>query len=166
MSNVIPFGASPLTPFLGEWIRDPISVSRNKVSRRMLGDEGLKTLWACPSIEAVRRCLDADPALAETYQARLRLAPESRMTITRGMVTWRDAASSFGPAETIDFPVHRVSAEGRNVIVHTTRRGRPQAFVLRMNKEWLLVSERSGGADAGLMPRSPVFRYHAAGPNG
>ena len=36
MGNVISFTPSPLTPFLGKWVRDPISVSRNKVASRTL----------------------------------------------------------------------------------------------------------------------------------
>jgi hypothetical protein len=46
MAEVISFPQSPLSPFLGEWIRDPMSVSRNKVARHTLGADGLTKLWA------------------------------------------------------------------------------------------------------------------------
>jgi len=41
MSTVVPFAQSPLKPYLGEWILDQISISRNKLSRLLLGEDGV-----------------------------------------------------------------------------------------------------------------------------
>jgi len=165
MSNVLNFPQSPLTPFLGEWARDPISVSRNKVARRILGEVGLKKLWACGSMTELTQCLAADPELAEKHQALLRIGVESRMVVTQQTIAWNNAETASLPARTNTFQVVKVAMEGKKVIVDTielngARRGRRAGHVLRMNEQWLLVSEHYYGAQAQLFPPSPVFRYY------
>jgi len=168
MGNVISFSQSPLTPFLGKWVRDPISVSRNKVARRTLGDDGLKKLWACGSMQESLQCLEEDPALAEKYQALLQiggLGGQSDIEITLRTMVWNNSATGPNSIKTSVSQVIKVSAEGRKVIVESIslRAGAPDrhiGYVLRMSKQWLLVSERYYGAQARLFPRSPVFRYY------
>jgi hypothetical protein len=167
MPNVIRFAASPLAPFVGRWVRDPLSVSRNKVVKRMLGADGLQKLWACDSIQDRTECLASDPPLAEKYEALLRLggpASESCLEVTLQTLTFNDAASASSPAKSSRYQVAKVTAEGKKVVVECVgleieRQGRRIGYVLRMNKNWLLVSERYYGPQAQIFPRSPVFRY-------
>ncbi|MGA8728185.1 MAG: hypothetical protein WB608_05485 [Terracidiphilus sp.] len=168
MGNVISFTPSPLTPFLGKWVRDPISVSRNKVASRTLGEDGLKKLWACESMQECLLCLREDPALTEKYQALLQFGAfsgQNQIEITHRTIAWNDSSTRPNSAGTSVSQVIKVSAEGRKVVVESIslRTGVPArhiGYVLRMNKQWLLVSERYYGAQAGLFPRSPVFRYY------
>jgi hypothetical protein len=168
VAQVIEFTQSPLTPFLGNWVRDPASVSRNKVAKRVLGEEGFKKLWACGSIEELRECLDADPALSEKYQAVDRMShglTGTRMEISPQAIVWKNSGEVGDSTETRLFTVLRVTAEGRKVIVQTVdtsrgNRGKPAAYVFRMNKRWLIASERYQGANARLFPPSPTFRYY------
>jgi hypothetical protein len=119
-------------------------------------------------MEELTDCLKADPALAEKYQALLRVAgfgTGSHMAISLQAIAWQDANNAADPAASWVFPVLRVAAEGRKVIVHTVdtrpeKRGKPIAFVLRMNQQWLLLSERYQGAQARIFPPSPTFRYY------
>jgi hypothetical protein len=164
MSKSIGFPQSPLTPFLGTWLLDPLSVSRNKVVKRILGEDGLKKLWNCESILERQRCLDADPDLAQNYHALLEIGSPRHLVVTPQTLTWNRLQSAALPAETAVYPVMRVTSEGKKLIVRSvdTRpgaRGLPIGYVLRMSKQWLLVSERYEGRAAQLLPRSPVFRY-------
>lgn len=165
MANVISFRPLPLSPFLGKWLLDPLSVSRNKVMKGRLGDEGLKKLWACASMDERALCLAGDPELASRYQFVLGLGRERSLVLTRKAITFTRAQSGTIQSKTTVLSVVRVTAEGRKVVVHTidTRpelRGRPMAYVFRMNKQWLLVSERYSGREAQLFPRSPLHRYY------
>jgi hypothetical protein len=173
MSNLISFTQSPVTPFLGSWVRDPLSVSRNKVVRLMLGAAGLKKLWACDSIEERQKILAVDAALDDKYRAVARLAQSatgSQMEISLHAIVWKGSENAFAPttgAPTASwvFQVVRVANTGRKVIVHAInarpeKRGKPVAFVLRMSKQWLLMSEQYSPAQANIFPRSPVFRYY------
>lgn len=173
MSNVISFTQSPLSPYLGPWVRDPLSVSRNKVVKLTLGADGLKKLWACDSIEERQRILATDAALDDKYRAVAGLAQSGmggRMEISLQAIVWKGSESASSPtagAPTAnwEFQVARVAANGKKVIVHATnlrpeKRGRPVAFELRMSKQWLLMSEQYSPAQANFFPRSPVFRYY------
>jgi hypothetical protein len=168
MPNVIRFAASPLAPFVGRWVRDPLSVSRNKVVKRLLGVEDLQKLWIFDSIQDRMECLAKDQALAEKYQAILRLGglgSESHIEVTLQTITFNDAAPASSPAKSSAHQVVKVTAEGRKAVVESVdlgveRHGRRTGYVLRMNKNWLLVSERYYGTRAQLFPRSPVFRYY------
>jgi hypothetical protein len=165
MANVISFSSSPLGAFLGKWLLDPLSVSRNKVMKGRLGDEGLKKLWACASMEERAQCLAGDPELASRYQFVPGLGRESSLVLTPKAITFTRAQSGTIRAKTTELSVVRVTAEGKKAVVHTidTRPelcGRPMAYVFRMNKQWLLVSERYIGREAQLFPRSPVHRYY------
>ncbi len=158
MGNVISFSPSPLTPFLGKWVRDPISVSRNKVAKRTLGQDGLKKLWACGSMQESMQCLEEDSALAKKYQALLQLARltgQSYIEITLRTIVWADSATGPNSTGTSVSQVIKVSAEGRKVVVESIclRAGAP-------DRQWLFVSERYYGAQARFFPRSPVFRYY------
>ena len=68
MSTVVPFSQSPLKPYLGEWILDQISISRNKLSRLLLGEDGVKKLWACGSIEELRQLAADDRSEEHTSE--------------------------------------------------------------------------------------------------
>jgi hypothetical protein len=178
MSNVISFPQSPLSPYLGPWVRDPLSVSRNKVVRLTLGADGLKKLWACDTIEERQRLLAEDPVLDDKYRAIAALGQSGmggRMEISLQAIVWKaseiaSAPTAGGPAASASaanwvFQVARVAANGKKVIVHATnlrpeKRGKPVAFVLRMSKQWLLMSEQYSAAQANIFPRSPVFRYY------
>jgi hypothetical protein len=165
MNNVVAFHASPpspLEPFLGTWIRDPMSVSRNKVTRRALGDDGLKRLWSCRSIAELRQCLQDDAGLAEKYAALCQSRPEGQLVIARRTLTFSRAASQFAEARTVTSAITRVAAEGRMIIVHNAPRPTVAGHALRRKGEWLLVSERYAGRNALLFPPSPVFRYYRA----
>lgn len=167
MANVLEFRSSPLSPFLGEWLLDPLSVSRNKVMKKALGDEGLKKLWGCASMEERAQCLAGDADLANRYQSVLHLGRESRMVVTPQAITWNRSQSGALPAKTSLYTITKVATEGRKVIAHTVdtrpeRRGHPIAYVFRMSKQWLLVSEQYYGREAMYFPRSPVHRYYAA----
>jgi len=164
MSPVIDFRQSPLSPFLGKWMLDPLSVSRNKVVKRALGGDGLKRLWACASMEERAECLAADSELAQRYDSVLGLGRKSHLVVTLKALTWDYAQSGSLPAKTRVYPIVKVAVEARKVIVHgidsrPELRGRAVCFVFRMSKRWLLVSERYSGRNAQYFPRSPVFRY-------
>jgi len=167
MPNVIRFSPSALAPFVGKWVRDPISVSRNKVVKRMLGEDGLKKLWACDSMQEQTECLSQDPALAEKYQALLRIAGpggDNHIVVTLQTIAFNDSANAPAAKSSV-YQVVKVTTEGRKVIVDSidlspARQGGRIGHVFRMNKQWLLVSERYYGAQARLFPRSPVFRYY------
>ena len=134
MSNFTGFAPSPLAPLVGKWLRDPISVSRNKVSKRILGDDGLKTLWACGSMAEVRQRLAADPELAEKYHALLRLGGGGELTITLRALTWREPHLHSDPLSVNTAPVTKAAGSGRGVVVSTGARGGASEFVLRMSK--------------------------------
>lgn len=166
-SNVLAFRPSPLSPFLGKWSLDPLSVSRNKVVKRTLGDEGLKKLWAFNSMQERAQYLETDPELAERYRSLLGLARASHLVITMQTLTFDHAQSAALPPKTSTYSILNVTREGLKVIVNTIDmrpelRGRHMGFALRMNKQWLLVSERYSGRAAQYFPRSPVFRYYAS----
>jgi hypothetical protein len=168
VAKVIEFTQSPLTPFLGNWARDPASVSRNKVAKRVLGEDGLKKVWACGSMQELTECLAADPALSEKYQALHRMGRAltgTHMEISLQAIVWKNSGEAAELTETRVFTVLRVIAEGRKVIVQTVdtsreNRGKPVAYVFRMNKQWLFASERYRGANAQFFPPSPTFRYY------
>jgi hypothetical protein len=61
----IPAIPTNISPYLGEWILDQISISRNKLSRLLLGEDGVKKLWACGSIEELRQVAADDPGPGE-----------------------------------------------------------------------------------------------------
>ncbi len=165
MAKVIGFPQSPLSPFLGEWVLDPISVSRNKVAKRLLGAVGLAKLWAAGSMAELTQCLAADPELAERYKALIGMVGESRLVVTPESITFNRSGAASIPAKTSAFQVVRAVAEGRKVIAETIeltgpRRGQRMGFDLRMNKQWLLIGEQYFGVQARLFPRSPIFRHY------
>jgi hypothetical protein len=168
MSNVISFTQSPLSPFLGPWVRDPLSVSRNRIVRLTLGADDLKKLWACDSMEERQEVLAADAALEDKYRAVTRLGQSAmggQMEISLQAIVWKGSENSTSPAASWVFQVTRVAANGKKVIVHATnlrpeKRGKQVAFVLRMSKKWLIMSEHYSPAQANILPRSPVFRYY------
>jgi hypothetical protein len=165
MNNVVAFPASPpslLQPFLGTWIRDPMSVSRNKVTKRALGEEGVKRLWSCRSIAELRQCLQDDAVLAEKYAALCQSRMEGQLVIARRTLTFSRSATRFVEARTVTSAITRVAAEGRMIIVHNAPRPTISGHALRRKGEWLLVSERYAGGNASLFPPSPVFRYYRA----
>lgn len=163
MSNVVTFPPpSPLDPFLGTWIRDPMSVSRNKVAKRALGEDGLKRLWGCRSIAELRHCLEADAGLAEKYAALCQSGAEGELVIARRTLTFSRRATRLAQARTVTSAITRVTAEGRMIIVHNAPRPAVSGHALRRRGEWLLVSERYAGRNALLFPPSPVFRYYRA----
>jgi hypothetical protein len=167
MSNVIGFKPSPLSPFLGKWVLDPLSVSRDKVVKRTLGQDGLKKLWACGSMEERAQCLAAEPELAKRYESVVRFGRESHLVVTLQTIAWNYSQSGYLQAETTVCPVIKVTVEGRKAIVHTIdsrpeRRGQPVGYVFRLNRQWLLVSEQYKGLRAQHFPRSPIFRYYAS----
>jgi hypothetical protein len=165
MAKVIGFPQSPLTPFLGEWVRDPISVSRNKVAKRMLGADGLRRLWAFGSMAELTDYLATDLELAERYKALAGIGGESRLVVTPQTITMNNSGVASISAKTSEFQVVRTVTEGKKVIAETieltgARRGQRIGYVFRMNKQWMLMSEQYYGAQARLFPRSPVFRYY------
>lgn len=119
MGKVIGFPQSPLTPFIGKWLLDPLSVSRNKVVKRTLGEDRLKKLWAFDSMQERAEYLAADPELAARYDALRRSRNDSHLVVTQQTIafTWPRPGSPEG--KTTVYPVVRVSAEGRKAIVHT-----------------------------------------------
>ncbi len=164
MSNVLALGPSLLTPFLGTWVRDPLSVSRNKIVKSTLGTDGLKLLWNCRSIEDVRQCLRDNAELAANYEALRRVGWESRLMISSRLITWIDEETTFRPAKTVSSPVTAVSLDGRKVILNASSGTTVSGFELRFKQNWLLVSERYSGRNALLFPRSPAFRYYREAP--
>jgi hypothetical protein len=165
MAEEISFPQSPLSPFLGEWIRDPMSVSRNKVARHTLGADGLTKLWAFGSMAELTEYLASDPKLEERYKSLGGVSGQNRLVVTPQTITLNKSGGGSIPARTSQFQVVRAVAEGKKVIAETieltgARRGQRMGYVLRMNKQWLLISERYYGAQARLSPRSPVFRYY------
>jgi hypothetical protein len=165
MAKLIGFPQSPLSPFLGEWIRDPISVSRNKVAKGRLGPDGLAKLWAFGSMADLTEYLATDPELAERYKVLTAIGRESRLVVTPQSITFNNSGVASIPPKTSSFQVVNAIAQGRKVIAETieltgARRGHRIGYVLRMNKQWLLMSEQYYGAQARLFPRSPVFRYY------
>jgi hypothetical protein len=167
MSTVVPFPQSPLKPYLGEWILDQISISRNKLSRLLLGEDGVKKLWACGSIEELRQLAADDPVLANKYQSLLRNRTESRLKIASDNIAWNPPYGQSIPSIHFVYPVVRISPEGNAVVVHSLdpraeRRGRPAGLRLRMRKNWLLVSEEYFGRQADLFPRAQVLRFYPA----
>jgi hypothetical protein len=159
MSNVVQFPPSLLDQFLGEWIRDPLSVSRNKVVKRALGSENLKRLWDCGSMAEIHQVLQSDEDLASKYEALCR-ASEARLAVTRRNLTWVETGTAFVQPRSRSSLITRVSAEGRKIIVHSTGSPTVRAYVLRMKKEWLLASQLFSGRNALYFPPSPVFRYY------
>jgi hypothetical protein len=165
VAKLIGFPQSPLSSFLGEWVRDPMSVSRNKVGKRMLGAEGITKLWAFGSMAELTEYLASDPELAQKYRAHAALGAESRLQITPQTITLSISGIGSIPAGTSQFQVVRAVAEGKKVIAETieltgARQGHRIGYVLRLNKQWLMMSEQYYGAQARLFPRSPVFRYY------
>ena len=114
-----------------------------------------------------RQCLEEDPALAKKYQALLQIGGpggESHVEVTLRAIIWNDSLIGPNPTGTSVSQVIKVSVEGGKVIVKSVslRAGAPDrhiGYVLRMNKQWLVISERYYGSQACLFPRSPVFRY-------
>jgi hypothetical protein len=162
MNNIVCFPPSLLGWFLGTWTRDPLSVSRNKVVKRILGEDGLRLLWGCGSMADVRRCLADDLGLAAKYDALCRPGCEGRLVIARRLMTWIENETKFEPARTLRSPIVRVTAEGHKIIVHSKASPTVNGYVLRRKNEWLLVSERYFGPNAASFPSSPVFRYYRA----
>jgi hypothetical protein len=165
MAKVIGFPQSPLSPFLGEWVRDPMSVSRNKVAKHTLGVEGLTKLWAFGSMAELVQYLATDPELAERYKSLGGIGSESRLVITPQSITFNKSGAGSIPAKSSSFQIVSIIAEGKKVIAETieltgARRGQRIGYVLRMSQQWLLISEQYFGAQARLFPRSPVFRYY------
>ena len=162
MNNVVGFPLSLLEPYLGTWIRDPLSVSRNKVAKRMLGQDGLRLLSGCGSMADVRLCLGNHVELAAKYEALCRLGSEGRLIITKRDMTWTESETEFKPARTANSAIVRVTTEGRSIIVHPPSARTVSGYALRKKNDWLLVSERYSGLNAIGFPRSPVFRYYRA----
>ena len=165
MNNVVAFPSPPpslLEPFFGTWIRDPMSVSRNKVAKRALGEDGLKRLWACRSIAELRQCLSEDAGLAEKYAALCQSGAEGRLVIARRTLTFSRTATRLAAARSVTSAITRVTGEGRMIIVHNAPRPTVSGHALRRKGEWLLVSERYAGRNALYFPPSPVFRYYRA----
>jgi hypothetical protein len=165
MGNVISFRPLPPSPFLGKWLLDPLSVSRNKVVKQTIGEAGLKKLWACGSMEERAQCVADDAELANRYQSVVHLGRKKSLVVTLETICWSHAQGASLPAEEAVLPVMRVAVEGRKVIVHSVetrpgRRGRPLAYVFRRQKQWLLVGERYSGREAQFFPRSPVQRFY------
>lgn len=165
MAKVIGFPASPLSPFLGSWLRDPMSVSRNKVVKNALGAEGLTKLWAFGSMQKLNEYLATDPELAERYRTLGRSEVHAGLEVTPQTITFFRPAGGSIPAKTSSFQIVKTFAQGRKVVAETieltgARRGQRIGYVFRMNKQWLLVSEQYYGANARLFPPSPVFRYY------
>ena len=111
--------------------------------------------------------LATDLELANRYQGVLHLGSGRQMVVTPQALTWNRPQSASSPAETRVYAINKVMTEGRRVIVHTVdtrpeRRGHPIAYVFRMKKQWLLVSEQYSGREAMCFPRSPVHQYYAA----
>ena len=162
MDNVVSLVPAPLRPFLGGWVRDPLSVSRNKVVKKRLGQEALQRLWSLGSIGEVRACLAAEPEFAARYDALLALSSEGRLTVGPRQLIWSRSATRFIPAETRTSYITRVTVEGRKVIVAIADGGTVAGYEFRKKAEWLLVSERYTPANARIFPRSPVHRYYRA----
>jgi len=166
MGKVIGFPQSPLAPFLGRWVLDPLSVSRNKAVKHALGEEGLKKLWGLASMEERAAYLAGDAELAARYASLRRTGNDSHLVVSPQTLTFMRPQMGVVEAKTSVFPVLRVSEEGRKAVVHTVngpeRGNHAIAYVLRFSKGWLLVSERYFGRAAQLFPRSPVHRYFAA----
>jgi hypothetical protein len=142
-----------------------MSVSRNKVGKHIFGADNLTKLWAFGSMAELTEYLASDPELAEKHRARAALGTESRLQITPQTIAFNRSEVGSIPPKTSSFQVVRAVSEGKKVVAETieltgARRGQRIGFVLRMNKQWLLVSERYYGAQARLFPRSPVFRYY------
>jgi hypothetical protein len=164
MSNVLAFKPSLLKPFLGTWVRDPLSISRNKVVKSKLGTDGLKLLWNCHPIEDVRQCLRDNGELAANYEALRGVGCESRVVISSRVITWIDEETTYRPAKTVSSPITGVSLDGRKVIVNASSGRTVSGYELRFKQSWLLVSERYSGRNALLFPKSPVFRYYREAP--
>jgi hypothetical protein len=162
MNNVIAFPGSLLEPFLGTWIRDPLSVSRNKVVKHRLGQDGLKLLWGCGSMAQIQECLSKDGELAAKYESLSGSSSQAQLIITRHQLTWINKETAFRPGQTRSSPVLCVLTEGRKTFVQTVPSRTVCGYDLRKKNEWLLVSERYSGRNALLFPASPVFRYYRA----
>src|SRR5262249_32824021 len=152
-NNVVYFTPPLLEPFLGTWIRDPISVSRDKVAKGMLGEAALRRLWSCGSMDELRRCLRDDRALAEKYDALCRIGAEGRLVIGRRQMTWIETATTYTPERTRSAPIAGIRAEGRMVVIHSSPQSTVAGHALRQKDEWLLVSERYAGRNAEYFPR-------------
>ena len=162
MNNIVDFRPGLLDPFLGDWIRDPLSVSRNKVVKRALGVENLKLLWDCGSIAEVRQALRDDEELASKYETLCRRLSEGRLAIARRNMTWVETGTEFIQPSSLNSTITGATAEGRKIIVHATGSATVRAYVLRWKKEWLLISQLYSGRNAMYFPPSPVFRYYRA----
>jgi hypothetical protein len=165
MAKVIEFPASPLSSFIGTWLRDPMSVSRNRFVKLVLGAEGLTRLWAFGSMQELTEYLATDPELAEKYRSLGGPGSQSRLEVTSQSITFNQPGAGAIPQKTSSFQIVKAVAQGKKVVAETieltgARRGQRIGYVLRMNKQWLLVSEQYHGAQARLFPRSPVFRYY------
>lgn len=167
MSNVVAFKPSPLQPFLGEWFLDPMSVSRNKSAKAKLGAEGVKTLWACGSIEELRQVALQDPILWRNYQLVCKNQTDDRVQINPKSIVRFSCNLNLMPPSVDVYPVMQIVAEGKSVVVHSidprpgSRRGRA-GYRIRMHKGWLYMSEVYYGREVDLFPRAPVFRYYPA----
>lgn len=159
MSNVVAFKPAPVTPYLGAWVRDPISVSRLKVAKRILGEEGLKRLWACASIADLRAILAGDAELAGRY-ARCEALSNGRLEIAQRELTFISHGAGFPEPSIRTLPIASITTEGRTVTAHLPPGHQESGYALRMNKQWLLVSVRFSGRRADLFPPSPVFRFY------
>jgi hypothetical protein len=142
-----------------------MSVSRNKVAKNTLGADGLTKLWAFGSMTELTQHLATDPVLAERYKMLGGMAGQNRLVVTQQTITFNRSGGGSIPAKVSSFQIVKAYAEGKKAIAETieltgARQGKRIGFVLRMNKQWLLMSERYFGAAARLFPRSPVFRYH------
>jgi hypothetical protein len=167
MSNVIAFKPSPLQPLLGEWFLDPMSVSRNKSAKAKLGAEGVKTLWACGSIEELRQVALQDPILWRNYQSVCKGHTDDRVQIAAHGIVRISSNLNLMPPSVLVYPVMQIASEGQSVVVHSMdprpgARGRRAGYRLRMRKGWLYMSEVYYGREIDLFPRSPIFRYYPA----
>ena len=167
MGNVIPFAQPFLKPFLGEWILDQVSVSRNKLSKLLLGEEGAKKLWACASIDEINQIVGADPELGDKYRAMLGERTEGRLTVAPAAILWTPPRAGLAVATVLSYPVMKIVRQGGAIVVHSLdprpgRRGRPAGLRLRLSKNWLMMSEEFFGRKAEILPQAPALRFYPA----
>jgi hypothetical protein len=82
MGNVISFRPLPLSPFLGKWLLDPLSVSRNKVVKQTIGEADLKKLWACAAMEERAQSLADDAEFANRYRSVVHLGGQKSLVVS------------------------------------------------------------------------------------
>lgn len=144
MSEILPFApSSALAPFLGLWYLDPLSVSRDRVVKRLLGAETLKALWALHSMPELTEVIHQSPELQEKYRAVLQYDWRRSMTVTSQAITLTTPETQTVQPEAVVLPILKITTEGKaKVVIHTRSRTRPCQYLFRMKHEWLLVTER------------------------